>query len=87
MILAESQWFNVDPIQAGLALKDVYENYKTYKELAKRQGYKSRTNFSYEKMRDTLKSFLDTNVPEFPKQVELKLPQLKKIELPKLKKL
>lgn len=87
MILPESQWFNVDPVQAGLALKDVYENYKTYKELAKRQGYKSRTNFSYEKMRDTLKTYLDSNVPEFPKQVELKLPQLKKIELPQLKKL
>ena len=25
-------------------------------------------------------------VPEFPKQVQLKLPQLKKIELPKLNK-
>lgn len=87
MILPESQWFSVDPVQAGLALTDVFENYKTYKELAKRQGYKSRTNFSYEKMRDTLKTYLDSNVPEFPKQVELKLPQLKKIELPQLKKL
>lgn len=87
MILRESQWFTPDPIQVGQALKDVYENYKTYKELAKRQGHKSRTQFSYEKMRETLKTTLDTNVPEFPKQVQLKLPQLKKIQLPQLKKI
>lgn len=86
MILTESQWFSADPIQVGQALKDVYDNYKTYKELAKRQGHKSRSNFSYEKMRETLDSFLTQYVPEFPKQVQLKLPQLKKIELPKLKK-
>jgi len=86
MILRESQWFTPDPIQVGQALKDVYENYKTYKELAKRQGHKSRTQFSYEKMRETLKTTLDTNVPEFPKAVALKLPQLKKIQLPQLKK-
>ena len=87
MLLEESQWFSVDPIQVGMALKDVYENYKEWKTLAKRQGYKSRTSFSYESMRDTLKTLLDTNIPEFPKQVELKLPQLKKIELPQLKKI
>jgi glycosyltransferase involved in cell wall biosynthesis len=87
MILRESQWFSVDSIQAGQALKDVYENYKTYKELAKRQGHKSRTQFSYENMRDTLDNLLTQYVPEFPKQVQLKLPQLKKIELPKLKKI
>ena len=86
MILTESQWFTPDAIQVGQALKDVYDNYKTYKELAKRQGHKSRTQFSYEKMRETLDSFLTQYVPEFPKQVQLKLPQLKKIELPKLKK-
>lgn len=86
MILTESQWFSADSIQVGQALKDVYDNYKTYKELAKRQGHKSRSNFSYEKMRETLDSFLTQYVPEFPKQVQLKLPQLKKIELPKLKK-
>jgi glycosyltransferase involved in cell wall biosynthesis len=86
MILTESQWFSPDSIQVGQALKDVYDNYKTYKELAKRQGHKSRTQFSYEKMRETLDSFLTQYVPEFPKQVQLKLPQLKKIELPKLKK-
>jgi len=87
MILAESQWFTADSAQVGQALKDVYTNYNKYKELAKRQGHKSRTHFSYEKMRETVDTLLTQNVPEFPKQVQLKLPQLKKIELPKLKKI
>jgi len=86
MILAESSWFKPDEAQTGRALKDVFEDYKVYKELAKRQGHRSRTQFSYEKMRETLDNLLTQYIPEFPKQVELKLPTLKKIELPKLKK-
>jgi len=87
MILLESQWFTPDSIQVGQALKDVYDNYKKYKELAKRQGHRSRTQFSYEKMRETLDTLLTQYVPEFPQRIELKLPTLKKIELPSLKKL
>lgn len=87
MILQESQWFSADPIQIGQALKDVYTNYSKYKDLAKRQGHKSRTQFSYEKMRETLETLLTQYIPEFPKQIQLKLPTLKKIELPKLKKI
>jgi len=87
MILKESQWFTPDDAQVGKALKEVFENYKDYLTAAKRQGYKSRTNFSYDKMRETLGTILTQSIPEFPKQVVLKLPQLKKIELPKLTKI
>ena len=86
MILQESQWFTPNDAEVGTAYRDVYEDYKKYKELAKRQGFQSRSKFTYEKMRETLDSLLTQYVPEFPKQVQLKLPQLKKIELPKLKK-
>lgn len=86
MILRESQWFTPDPIEVGRAYKDVYEDYDKWKTAAKRQGHKSRTQFCYESMRDTLNNILLQYVPEFPKQVQLKLPQLKKIELPKLQK-
>jgi glycosyltransferase involved in cell wall biosynthesis len=86
MILRESQWFSADPIQVGQALKDVYTNYNKYKDLAKRQGHKSRTQFSYEKMRETLETLLTQYIPEFPKAVTLRLPTLKKIELPSLNK-
>ena len=87
MILLESQWFTPSDVEVGTAFKDVFEDYKDWKQKAKRQGFKSRTEFSYEKMRDTLNNLLTQCIPEFPKQVELKLPQLKKIELPKLKKI
>ena len=86
-LLAESQWFSPDPSQIGFYLKDVFENYKKYTEKAKRQAFKSKVEFNWDKMADKLNELLTKYVPEFPKEVELKLPQLKKIELPKLKKL
>ena len=86
MILKESSWFTPDAIEVGRALKDVYEDYDKWKTAAKRQGHKSRTIFTYEKMKEKLDSLFTQHIPEFPKQVQLKLPQLKKVELPKLKK-
>jgi glycosyltransferase involved in cell wall biosynthesis len=86
MILRESQWFTPDPVEVGRALKEVYDDYDKWKTAAKRQGHKSRTQFSYDNMRETVDNLLTQYVPEFPKQVQLKLPQLKKIELPKLQK-
>jgi hypothetical protein len=85
-LLAESQWFAPDHGQVGFYLKDVFENYKKYTVNAKRQSHKSRTEFSFEKMQELVGNILDKNIPEFPKQINLKLPQLKKIELPKLTK-
>jgi hypothetical protein len=37
-------------------------------------------------MKDKIDELFTKYIPEFPKQIELKLPQLKKIELPKIKK-
>ena len=86
MILAESQWFSPDHGQIGFYLKDVFENYKKYTDGAKRQAFRSKTEFSFDKMKEKLGEFLDKNIPEFPSQVQIKLPTLKKIELPKLTK-
>ena len=87
MLLAEAEWFNVDYAQAGYYLKDVFENYKGYAENAKRQGFQSRTKFSFDAMKNKLDEVFTNRIPEFPKQVQLQLPKLKKIELPKLKKI
>jgi glycosyltransferase involved in cell wall biosynthesis len=81
MLLAEAEWFSVDTGHVGHYLKDVFENYKKYAENAKRQGFQSRSKFSYEKMKEKLDALFTLKIPEFPKQVQLKLPQLKKIEL------
>ena len=85
-LLTESQWFSPDHGQVGFYLKDVFENYKKYTEGAKRQAFKSKNEFSWDKMKDKINEILTTNIPNFPTQVELKLPQLKKLELPKLQK-
>ena len=83
MLLAESGWFTVDYKKAAETLEDVYKNYKNYLDGAKKQSYRSRTEFSLDKMGEKLISIIDEKIP---KPVQLKLPQLKKIELPKLKK-
>jgi glycosyltransferase involved in cell wall biosynthesis len=83
MILPDSSWFTVDYKKAAETLEDIYKNYKKYVDGAKRQAYRSRTEFSLEKMSENILNILEEKVP---KPVQLKLPQLKKIELPKLKK-
>jgi glycosyltransferase involved in cell wall biosynthesis len=82
MLISESAWFTVNYERASKVLVDVYKNYNKYVDNAKKQSYRSRTEFSLEKMGEKLLSILDSKVP---KPVEFKLPQLKKIELPKIK--
>jgi glycosyltransferase involved in cell wall biosynthesis len=86
-ILSESQWFAPDYGQIGFYLKDVFENYKNYTDKAKRQAYKSKNEFSWDKMKEKTDSIFTQYIPEFPKEIKLKLPQLRKIELPSLKKI
>jgi glycosyltransferase involved in cell wall biosynthesis len=82
MLIPESSWFTVDYKKASEILEDVFKNYKNYTEKAKRQSYRSRTEFSLDKMSEKLIELIDDKIP---KPIQLKLPQLRKIELPKLK--
>jgi hypothetical protein len=82
MILGESGWFNPDINQAKHYLRDVYEKYDKYVELARKQSHYSRTNFSFEQMKNVLAKHIDA----VPKQVQIQLPKLNKVELPKLNK-
>ncbi len=83
MLLTDAKWFKPDDNQVGHSLKDVYKNYKKYLQPAKSLANKNKKEFSFEAMEVVLKELLDKYIPEFPKQVELKLPSLK---LPKLVK-
>jgi hypothetical protein len=87
LLLKESQWFSVDTGHVGHYLTDVFENYDKYLEGAKRQAFRSKSQFSFDKMKELLILTLNKYVPEFPKQISLVLPKLKKIELPSLKKI
>ena len=87
MILKDSQWFSVDHGSMGQYLKDIFENYKKYTNGAKRQAYYSKNNFSWGAMKNKVDELFTQYIPDLPKKIELKLPNLKKIELPKLQKI
>lgn len=84
MILQEAQWFTADYNEYIHALRDMFKNYKPYKEKAVRQAYKSKTEFSFEEMSKVISAYTDT-FPEFPQEVKLNLPE-PDIALPSLKK-
>tara|TARA_Y100001972_G_C7644693_1_gene323917 strand:- start:531 stop:1859 length:1329 start_codon:yes stop_codon:yes gene_type:complete len=94
MYVEGAQWFTVDYQQASSYMKDVYKNYKKYTSNSMRLGKVNESFFSLKKMTQELGKILDNYIPDFPKEVELKLPKLKKvgqkgkpkIELPKLKR-
>ena len=86
MILAESQWFNPNSAETGYYLRDIFEDYKSYKEKAVRQAHISKTKFSFDNMKSKLDGLLINNIPAFPEQVKLNLPKLKKVNSPQLKK-
>ena len=83
-----SQWFTVNYQQASAVMKDVYKSYKKYTLNAKKLGVINKSKFSLKAMTRELGKILDKYVPEFPKEVKLDLPKLKKVgstELPKIK--
>ena len=85
-----SKWFTVNYQEASMRMKDIYKSYKKYTLNAKKLGTINKSKFSLDAMTRELGKILDKYVPEFPKEVELKLPKLKKVnsptsELPKLK--
>ena len=85
VILKESQWFTVDYSYASRTLLDVWKNFKNYKSRAMKQGSQNRLKFTLSNMKKEFKSMVEKYIPEFPKQVDLKLPNLKS-SFPKLKK-
>ena len=76
IILEESSWFTPNLMEVGISLQNVFNNYKDYNEKAKLQGAYSKNRFSLEKMNKKLIEILDTNLPNFPETLELKLPEL-----------
>jgi glycosyltransferase involved in cell wall biosynthesis len=84
MLIADSQWFAPNDGQAGYALKEIFENYKKYLPLAKKQASISKNKFSFDKMTELLSTIIETKTQPIPVFVPLELPKLNK--LPTLKK-
>jgi len=85
-LIKESKWFSPNFNEIGESLIDVYKNYDKHLPNARKQSKTNKEKFSFNAMKEVIKEQL-SKIPEFPKQIELKLPQLKKIELPKLSKI
>lgn len=94
-LLKEAQWFNINTEVASKAMKDIFKHYKKYIEKSRKQTQYLKNNYSYNKMTELLKTYMDKVSPTV--NVPLKLPKLKKIteeqkeapklKLPKLKKI
>ena len=80
LIIKESKWFSPDTKFTQLLLKDYFNSYKGYEVKGKQLGFRCKSNFSFEKMSEELIEIIDKNAP---KKVEIKLPNIKKISLPK----
>ena len=89
MLLDNSQWFSPDHNAIAGFYKDFIKNKKEWNKRAKRQGYQSRSKFSFDKMKELLGKLLDNYVKDIPKNVALNLPKLEKVspkkEMPTLK--
>ena len=89
-----SSWFSVNYQEASHTMKSVYTGYRKYTLNAKKLGMVNKSKFSLDAMTRKFGKILDQYVPEFPEEVKLNLPKLKKvgsteqpkIKLPKLKK-
>ena len=89
-LIADAKWFSVDYGHASNLLTDMITNYKKWQELAKRQRYFVNTTFTrtaVAKTYETVLSIVDEGVNKIPKAVQLKLPTLNKIQLPRLQKI
>ncbi len=86
VLLKESQWFSVDYGYAAASMRHVLESYKDMLIMGRKQAAFIKNNYSFEAMDKQLNGYMDKFIPEFPKETVLKLPQLKKVELPKLNK-
>jgi len=95
VIIKGSKWFTVEYVYASKVLKDVHKNYKSYLEKSRKQAHLIKKNWSLYAMTTMLGKILDKYIPEFPKEVTMNIPKLKKVgasappkaNLPKLKKI
>ena len=86
VLIKESSWFAPDPQQCANAMAAVFTDYETYRKKAHKLGKENFKKFSYQSIQSRTWELLDKYVPEFPKQVKLVLPKLKKVGGPELKK-
>ena len=89
-LIEGAKWFTPDYGYASKMMKDVLKNYKKWQELAKRQRYFVNSTFTKTAVASVYEmvfNSIDSEISNIPIPVKLKLPELNKVELPKLSKL
>ena len=87
MLIEGAKWFDVDHNYVNHFYNDVFNNYSSWLEKAKKQGKHAKKNFSFDKMTKKISEIFSKNLKELPKKMELKLPGVNKIKMPKKSKL
>ena len=87
ILIEGSKWFDVDHNYVNHFYDDVINNYDEWLKRAKNQGKLSRKEFSFNKMTEKIEEIFKLNLKELPKKMELKLPGIDKIKMPKKNKL
>ena len=82
----EAKWFEVNYGIVRSMLKNITKNYKKFKKKALKQQQFAK-KFTRDKMTEKLGEILDAYLPIPVEEVDIKLPKLKKVNLPKMKKL
>jgi glycosyltransferase involved in cell wall biosynthesis len=79
IIIKEASWFSPDVGQAMNGMAAVAIEYKTFKDKAYQLALENKKKFSYETVREKTFELLDKYLPEFPREVSITLPKLKKV--------
>ncbi len=79
IILADSQWFNVNYNYASKILKDVFKNHKQYALTGKKQMSHSKANFSLKQMNEDFAIIMNKYIIK-KEEVKLNLPPLPKLQ-------
>ena len=88
VINKDTRWFQVDYQQAGNYLHHVWKNYSQFTNRGKKMAERNSTEFSFAQIQQDIDELMVKYLPEFdiPDQVELKLPDLPRLEKITLKK-
>jgi hypothetical protein len=81
ILLKESKWFYADPFYLQQYMVELYNSYDKYKKKAEDLMNINTKKYTLGKMEDKIKIVFDENLPSFPKELELALPKLKKINV------
>ena len=83
MLLKESKWFKPNLGDVKYLFNDTFKNHSDWVIKAKRQVKISKDRFSYDAMSKKINEIFDVTLPILPKKMELKLPGMDKIKMPK----